>query len=153
MASVRIVLFRPVIDHMRGWEGDIGRSVSRLATIMAIEQRFLVAKKTGKLAASIRTGPKGRGALGIQIQVGANPGRGPGRIGYAYWNDLGAMPHYITPKPSNRRGRMVFFWPKVGHVVHLRVVHHPGNRAYHWAERGASAGMDSWNRFRPGVGP
>lgn len=37
----------------------------------------------------------------------------------------GTEPHEITP---SRAPRLVFFWPKVGHVVSLMRVSHPGTR-------------------------
>jgi hypothetical protein len=145
MATVRVILYRPVISQMRGWEGDIGKAVYRLAGLIRDAQRIQAPKKTGKLAASIKRGAKSRRAQGISITVGANPGQGGGRIGYAYWTSEGARPHIITPRPSNRSGLMRFFWPKVGHVVQFRIVHHPGIRnPTHWVEHGADAGMGAW---------
>lgn len=143
MATVRIVLYRPVIEHMRSWEGDIGRSVSRLADMIAAAQRIQAPKKTGKLVASIAVGRKTRAPLGIQVQVGASPSQR--KTGYAYWTSEGARPHRITPKASNRTGYLVFFWPKVGHVVRFRSVNHPGIRnPTHWVMHGADAGMGAW---------
>jgi hypothetical protein len=143
MARVTIILYRPVIDFMRGWEGDIGKAVSRLADNIAVSQRVFAPKKTGRLWASISVGRKGRGVTGITTRVGADPnGR---RTGYAYWTSEGAAPHRIVPKASNKTGFLVFFWPKVGHVVHLHSVNHPGIRnPSHWVMHGAEAGMAGW---------
>jgi hypothetical protein len=143
VATSTIILYYPVINFMKSWKGDIGRSVSRLALGIAAAQRIQAPKKTGKLVASIKVGTKTQGALGIQVKVGANPTQR--KTGYAYWTSEGARPHLILPKPSNRSGMMHFFWPKVGHVVHLRVVHHPGIRnPTHWVMHGADAGMGAW---------
>lgn len=63
----------------------------------------------------------------------------------ALWHHEGTVPHVITPKAvaidagGRRRagGRfvkashvpmLVFFWPKVGHVVRFKRVNHPGTR-------------------------
>lgn len=145
MATTRIILYRPVINQMRGWEGDIGIAVYRLAKMIAAAQRLQAPKKTGKLVSTIKPGTKSKRAEGITITVGANPGQGGGRIGYAYWTSEGARPHLILPRRTNRRGLMTFFWPKVGHVVHLSIVHHPGIRnPTHWVEHGADAAMGAW---------
>lgn len=145
MATYKITLFYPVINEMKGWNGDIGRSVYRLAGMIRDAQRIQAPKKTGALGASIRRGTKSKRSTGISITVGANPGQGGGRIGYAYWTSEGARPHIIRPRPSNRTGLMHFFWPKVGHRVHLSIVRHPGIRnPTHWVEHGADAGMGAW---------
>jgi hypothetical protein len=145
MASVTVILYPGAVDFLRGWEGDVGKAVHRLADNIAVSQRVFAPKKTGRLAASIQVGDRAQGARGIQIKVGANPGRGGGRTGYAYWTSEGAAPHRFGPKPGNRTGFLVFFWPKVGHVVHLRSVNHPGIRnPSHWVMRGAEAGMAGW---------
>lgn len=141
-----LILYRPVISYMRSWEGDIGRAVSRLASEMAAAQRALAPVRTGALKASIRVGTKGRWARGISVNVGANPGRGGGRTGWAYWTDQGTRPHRIVPKPSNRHGYLIFFWVKAGRRVRFRSVNHPGIRTpIHWAERGAGAAIRAWH--------
>lgn len=146
MATYKITLFTPVINQMRGWEGDIGRSVYRLAGMIRDAQKIQAPKgKTGKLAASIRVGTKSKRAGGISITVGANPGQGGGRIGYAYWTSEGARPHLIRPRPTNRSGLMSFFWVREGRWVRLSIVHHPGIRnPTHWVEHGADAAMGAW---------
>lgn len=146
--SYTLILYRPVIDFMKSWEGDIGRAVGKLAEEMAVAQRALAPIKTGKLKASIRVGVKGRSARGISVDVGANPNPGSGRggTGYAYWTDQGTRPHPITPKPSNRSGYLVFFWVKAGRRVRFRSVNHPGIKTpFHWAERGAGAAIRAWH--------
>lgn len=145
MATVEVILYHPVIEHMRGWEGDIGRSVFQLTAEMALAQHILAPKKTGRLAESIGVGHYGHWARGIETTVGANPDQ-PGVRGYALFTDQGTRPHRIVPKASNKRGELVFFWARVGHVVHLRSVNHPGIRMPgHWAERGAGAAMRAWH--------
>lgn len=144
MATVTVILYHPVINHMRGWNGDIGRSVHRLASQMALGQRLVAPKKTGKLVSTIDVGSRGHWARGIMIDVGANPG-GVNRYGYAYWTSEGARPHRIVPKASNRSGLLTFYWAKVGRVVRFRAVNHPGIRhPTHWVMGGAEIGMRAW---------
>jgi hypothetical protein len=143
--SVRVIMYKPVVDQFRGWNGPLGRSIMRLARETRFRQIAMVGKKSGLLAASITIGDRGHWAGGIQTTVGAGAGqRQPGRKGYAMANDQGARPHFIFPKKPG--GELVFYWAKVGRVVHLPSVFHPGNRAYHWAERGLRAAMAMWQR-------
>lgn len=151
--SVRVRMYRPAVDQFRGWTGPIGRSIMRLARMTRGAQMALVGTKTGKLRSSITVGTRGHWARGIQTTIGAGAGQGGpaargrgGRFtqGYSVYNDQGTLPHTIRPhKPG---GMLVFFWPKVGRVVHLRSVSHPGNRGYHWAERGLRIAMAIWSR-------
>ena len=147
MARVTVILYHPVIEHMRSWNGDIGRAVQHLTEGMVLAQRVLVARSsnTGGLLRSLSVGKKLYGARGIYTSVGANPNEGRGPIGYAYWNDQGTRPHVIRPKATNRRGLLVFFWARVGHTVYLPKVNHPGNRAYDWLMKGAGAAMAAWS--------
>jgi hypothetical protein len=143
MATVTVILYHPVIEHMRGWDGDIGRSVFRLAQGMAQGQRMVSPKKTGALTSTIGVGERQHWARGIAISVGANPGTR--RYGYAWWTSEGAAPHRIVPRPSNRTGLLTFFWAKVGYTVRLRSVNHPGVRyPTHWVMGGAQIGMRAW---------
>lgn len=142
MARTTVIIFKPAVDEFRGWNGPVGRSVLRLAKEMRTQQIVLVGKQSGRLAKSITVGPRGRWARGIQVDVGANAGVGRGRTGYAVWNDQGTLPHSIYPR---RAPQLVFYWAKVGRVVHLNSVRHPGNKAYHWAERGARIAMRVWS--------
>ncbi len=143
--TVNVRMYKPVVDHFRGWNGPLGHSISRLARETAFRQRAMVGKKSGLLAASIRVGDKGRWPGGIQTTVGAGAGqRQSGHKGYAMANDQGARPHFIRPRRPG--GMLVFYWAKVGRVVRLPSVFHPGNRPYHWAERGLRAAMAQWER-------
>lgn len=153
VTSVRVYMYRPAVDQFRGWTGPIGRSIMRLARETRFRQRAMVGTKSGHLRASITVGERTHWAMGIQTTIGAGAGQGVaagrgrgGRFiqGYSVYNDQGTLPHRITPRRPG--GMLVFFWAKVGHVVHLRAVNHPGNRAYHWAERGLRAAMAQWQR-------
>jgi hypothetical protein len=145
MARVTVRIDRAAVNYMAGWNGDIGRSIDKLSRLMAGAQRVAAPKKSGKLIGRIRHGPHGRGAVGIETWVGANPStRGNGAIGYAVWTDQGTRPHKIKPRDS--RKWLVFYWAKVGHRVAFKSVNHPGIRhPSHWAERGAEAGMIAWH--------
>lgn len=144
MATVTIVLYRPVIEHMRSWNGDIGRGTLALCRRIRNFQRLYVPKKTGATMRSIEIGSLGHWAMGLETSVGANPGQPP-VIGVAWWQEKGTRAHVIRPRPSNTRGVMTFYWRRVGRVVHRRRVFHPGNPATHWAMRGAASGMSAWN--------
>lgn len=144
ITNVRVHISKPLVDQFRGWNGPVGRSIMRLARETRFRQMAMVGTKTGKLRASITVGSRSRWAGGIQTTIGAGAGQGIRGHGYSLYNDQGAIPHRITPR--KRGGMLVFFWPKVGTVVHLRSVSHPGNRGYHWAERGLRAAMAMWQR-------
>lgn len=141
--ATHVILYEPVIEFMRSWEGDIGRSVQGLCRRIMNFQKLYVPKKTGRTMASIQIGSLRRDALGLTTQVGANPGLGD-FIGVAYWQEVGTRPHVIVPRSDNRRGYLVFFWARAGRVVYRRRVFHPGNRGVHWAVRGMESGMAAW---------
>lgn len=139
MASVVVVINRAATARMRSWSGEIGFSVARLANLIAGAQIATAPIKTGKLKASIRVGRKEREVGGIAVSVGSEPGK---KVpGYAMATEQGAHPHRIV---ARRAPMLVFFWPKVGHVVRFRAVNHPGMIGTHWAERGMEAGMRFW---------
>lgn len=58
----------------------------------------------------------------------------------------GTRPHVIRPKPSNPRGRLFFFWEKVGHYVSPKQVNHPGTKANDFMQRAVIAGVKATNR-------
>ena len=140
-----VILFYPVIEYMRSWQGDIGRATFTLCRRIRSAQKVYAPRKTGALQRSIEIGSRGRWAGGLETYVGANPQGGTGAIGVAMWQELGTDPHVIPKSGVMPPGRyMVFYWPKVGHVVHFKHVNHPGNPATHWAMRGAATGMALW---------
>ncbi|HEX6686809.1 MAG TPA: hypothetical protein VF062_28850 [Candidatus Limnocylindrales bacterium] len=143
MAIVFITLYRPVIEYMASWSGDIGRATLQLCRHIKRYQKLIAPRKTGALVRSIEIGGRGRWAGGLQTSVGANPEQF-GVIGVAWWQDQGTRPHQILPRPGNARGLMVFYWPKAGRVVYRRRVFHPGNPATHWGMKGAALGMAAW---------
>ena len=142
--DVYVVIHKPALHHFTGWQGPVGRSVMRLARETRFRQMAMANKKTGRMAQSITIGPRSRNALGITTSIGAGAGQFRRNIrGYALYNDQGTSPHVIEPR---RAPHLVFYWPKVGRVVRLKRVFHPGNRAYHWAMRGLVAAMRQWQR-------
>lgn len=144
MALVRVTLYDSVIEHMRGWDGDIGRSVRVLCKDMARAQKAFAPVRTGRLRRSIEMGALGRNTVGITTEVGANPGQ-KAIVGYGYFQEVGTRPHVIRARPDNPTGHMIFFWVKVGRVVRFRKVNHPGHRGTHWAMKGAEAAMLTWS--------
>lgn len=138
-----VILYEPVIEFMKSWEGDIGRSVMGLCRRIQNFQKLYAPKKTGALMRSITIGPRGHGVAGIETRVGANPDQS-GVVGVAWWQEKGTRPHLIRPKAGNRHGYLIFYWAKAGRVVYRHQVHHPGHRGTHWAERGMISGMAAW---------
>lgn len=76
---------------------------------------------------------EGRLMTGLETQIRYGPYTVTGRVGisgkrfpYAASVERGARRHLIRPRSSSHRARLVFFWRKVGHVVFLSYVHHPG---------------------------
>ena len=51
-------------------------------------------------------------------------------VSWAIYSERGTKPHKIYPRTAG--GRLVFYWAKVGRVVRLRSVNHPGQRAQLW---------------------
>lgn len=59
--------------------------------------------------------------------------------------DRGSPPHVIRPRKVG--GLLVFYWPKVGRVVGLHYVNHPGNQARPWWKRALQATYGPALRF------
>lgn len=150
MPRVYVLMNRPAVDHLRGWNGDVGHAFSILAQQTKGFQIVGTPHKTGRLAASISVGPRLHWAGGIEVAVGAGAGghdggggfTSPRGVGYALYTDQGTAPHTFGPRDPN--GYLVFFWVKVGHWVRLKSVNHPGNRAHQWAFRGLKRAMRTW---------
>lgn len=68
---------------------------------------------------------------------------------YAAAIDKGARAHEIW---ARRAPYLRFFWPRVGHVVHFKMVHHPGNRPFHFGKHAQKAGhVELGQRLRFGT--
>jgi hypothetical protein len=68
----------------------------------------------------------------LDVEVRLEPQGVEGKLGsklpYAASVEAGARPHYIFPNPNvgHPNTRLVFYWRKVGRVVKLPFVYHPG---------------------------
>lgn len=79
--------------------------------------KFVAQRKPGTLRDSI-VKRLVQGSQGPVMQVGSDDP-------VALWHHEGTQPHVIRPKQARM---LVFYWPKVGKVVYLPIVHHPGTR-------------------------
>ncbi len=86
-------------------------------------------------AAILSFGPytTGRLVLGLQSQIRYGPNEVTGRVGisgrrfpYAAAVERGARRHPIPLHPKGKGRWLKFYWRKVGHVVWLKQVNHPG---------------------------
>jgi hypothetical protein len=75
----------------------------------------------------------GKLATGLETQIRYGPYIVEGRVGisgrrfiYAASVEGGARKHKIPLVPKGKGKWLVFFWRKVGHVVKLKQVNHPG---------------------------
>lgn len=101
----------------QSWTGPVGTHLRTATEAVRVAAAVSAPKKTGELAAGHETTyDHHRGDL--ESHVVAIPK-------HAIFVIKGTNPHIIVPKKLG--GRLVFFWPKVGHVVALRKVTHPGN--------------------------
>lgn len=67
-------------------------------------------------------------------------GRVEARTTYALWVEAGTKPHEIRVRNARF---LVFFWPKVGHVVHFKKVNHPGTKPRFFMSNARSYGERS----------
>lgn len=128
MSSYHFVAFvpdRPAIAAFTSWEGPVGRWTERLAKETVFRIKALANKRSGAMAAGMHY-KKGKWSRGIQFEAGSE-------VPYTLYVDQGTKAHKIRAKNAPY---LVFFWPKVGRVVHFKSVNHPGNRAYRFLERG-----------------
>jgi len=103
------------IEQLRYGAG-IQRDMHRRAENVAAYQRANVGVKTGQLLGTIRVEDELPSVLVTAGRAGLTP-----QLGYQIY---GTSPHVIRPR--NAGGRLVFFWAKVGRVVSLKKVNHPG---------------------------
>jgi hypothetical protein len=129
MANVRVVLHHAEIAHLTSWSGDVGRAVDRLGRETIWWQRIFAPKRTGRLAASLKLKRK-RFARGIGFEAGSD-------VHYAIYQERGTHPHIIRAQP----GHALKFGGR-----YAQVVHHPGNRATHFLERGLDQALKMWGR-------
>ncbi|MGV1079719.1 MAG: hypothetical protein ACOYD1_07685 [Candidatus Nanopelagicales bacterium] len=136
--NVQVIIDRPALHVFRGWAGPLGWSFSRLSRETVWRQKQLAHRRTGALQNSISAN------LRPQLMNGNLTFETGSKVKYALIHELGSKPHIITPKKAG--GVLVFFWPKVGHVVAFKSVQHPGTRGYHYLTEGLEAAMRMWER-------
>lgn len=134
-ADVVVEIDDAALKVFQGWDGPVGRSIERLAKDTVFFQKVFANKKTGVMAAGLHY-KKGHWSRGIQFDAGSD-------VDYAIFSDQGTKPHKIHAKNAPY---LVFYWPKVGRVVHFKSVNHPGNKAYKWLERGLQRALNGWER-------
>lgn len=135
-AKLTIDVSKVLVDDFTSWQGPVGRSVSRLASLTVVEQKLLAPKRTGRLAKSIKW-TRGFSPRGITFTSGSS-------LPYAGFMEKGTRPHIIRPKKPG--GVLRFYWPKVGATVTLRSVHHPGTPAYSYLRKGYQRALSVWKR-------
>lgn len=101
-------------------KGDVHREIQRKVSATVAVARTEAPVRTGRLRESIQSIYRGRGRW--EIVAGSN--RGPGRH-VAKIVHHGTKPHEIRPR---RRKALKFYWERVGMVVILRSVNHPGTK-------------------------
>ena len=150
--SVTVVMDEAAVDLFRSWEGPLGRSINRLAketlwrgTLLApvgSAANYAMAstipyKKPphppGRLKAGMNL-KKGHWAKGISFEVGTD-------AKYALYVHEGTKPHTIKVR---RAKALVFWWPRIGRIVHFESVKHPGTRANPWLTRALERAMRMW---------
>lgn len=124
------------IQGMLGWHTPFGRSMKHLASMIEADAKAGSPVLTGALRASIHnTAGKSRNMQGIWFDVGSKDKK-------ALWMESGTRPHKIEGNPY-----LVFFWARVGHVVRMKAVNHPGTRAYRYLENALVRSFRVWERI------
>jgi hypothetical protein len=93
--------------------------VAPLAREILIDARARAQRRTGYMRSQLRVWSKRRLGSNLVYRVGTP-------APYALFPHSGTRPHDIDPRKVN--GRLVFFWAKVGRIVSLRHVNHPGSK-------------------------
>jgi hypothetical protein len=118
------VLFKgpsgPVMRHLVA-QGELVKNEARRRVGVARPDPYTAARRKrqpGTLRDHIvkRVVPLPGGQVGISV-VAEDP--------IALWHHEGTVPHIIRPRNGPF---LVFYWPRVGRVVRLRVVRHPGTQ-------------------------
>jgi hypothetical protein len=135
VADVVVEIHQAALDQFRGWQGPVGRSVERLAKETVFRQKAVANKRSGAMAAGMHY-IRGVWSRGLQFDAGS-------AVDYTLFVDQGTKPHPIHAKNAPY---LVFYWPKVGRVVHFKSVNHPGNKAYKFLEEGLKRALAMWER-------
>jgi hypothetical protein len=131
----RVDIDTAALDEFKGWSGPVGRSTERLAKETVFRIKALMNRRTGAMIAGTHY-KKGKWSRGIEFQAGSD-------VDYTLYMDQGTKPHTIAAKNAPY---LVFFWPKVGRVVHFKSVQHPGTKPYKFLERGLELALRMWER-------
>lgn len=115
------------IERLR-YSSAVQADLHRRADRVAAYQRANVGVKTGQLLGTIRIEDASPSVDITAGREGVTP-----QLGYQIY---GTGRHVIRPKGG---GRLVFFWEKVGHVVSLKSVNHPGTKANRFVQESLSA--------------
>lgn len=121
MASVELVRYvnHPIAFNrtFRSWGGPVGGHLREATELVGVAARVGAPKHTGELAAGHITSYGHHGTKrDLESQIIAIPE-------HAIYVIKGTFPHVIRAK---NHPHLVFFWPKVGHVVRFKSVNHPG---------------------------
>lgn len=135
MADVWVEMDDAALAAFTSWEGPVGRSTERLAKETVFRQKAMANKRSGAMAAGLHY-KKGKWSRGIEFLAGSD-------VDYTLFVDQGTKPHKIEAKNAPY---LVFFWPKVGRIVHFKSVNHPGNRPYRFLMKGLERAMGMWQR-------
>jgi hypothetical protein len=98
--------------------GPVVRDLLVRGERVKVEAKRLVGKKTHNLENRIVKRIVDDGGLPA-VQVGVI------NVPYAFFHHEGTPPHVIR---ARRAPMLVFYWPKVGHVVAFKQVNHPGTK-------------------------
>lgn len=118
-------------DELVGWNSEFGRRMKTSARSMVRLAKDNAPVREGRLKGSIEHNLKEhrQNAQGIWYNVGS-------AVKYALFMESGTRPHSIPKNPPMPPGKyLVFFWPRVGKVVRMKAVMHPGTTAKKYLER------------------
>lgn len=151
-SNVTVVMDEAAVDYFRSWEGPLGRSINRLAKETLWRGTLLAPIGSAADFAMASTIPykkprrppghlkekmnlkKGKWAKGISFEVGSD-------AHYALYVHEGTKAYPISVKRANA---LVFWWPRVGRIVHFKSVMHPATHGNPWLTRALERAMRMW---------
>jgi len=124
---VSVFLYGPALERLlKGPDGPVARELGQRAVRIESSAKLIATGaprvQTGRYRSSI-TWRLGADARGLFAQIGSN-------VAYARFLEDGTPPHIIQP-----RVKQALSWPTARHPV--RLVRHPGTRAYRVLQRAA----------------
>jgi len=135
--TIHTAVYPPAVNQMVGWGGELGTEFHKLERqTIGAAQRLVPSdySKRRLLRDSIKVGKRGESARGIWTEIGSDRP-------YALYVESGTKPHTIRPRNGTH---LVFHWRKIGRVVRMTSVSHPGNRAYRYLENGLVVAFTRW---------